>query len=455
MSKDSSAGERSNLSLHLTFFRWVAVVIWTFVVGGSMLLNSATEDESLIEVAKASARSSIDKDIIYRSWNSHYGGVFVKSKQLPDGNLYSSEGLYDDDVSTDDGASLTLLTPSIMTRQVQDLGTSFGVESGHLASLIPMNAENAPDFWEEEALRQFDWGLADEVSEVRFVDGDEYLRMMRPLTLAQDCLPCHANQGYTLGEVRGGISQRVPMAPLRAATQAHGIMIGAGHVVIWILGVGGIVFGHRRLAEQVGRRDKAEAQIRHMATHDELTGLPNRKQLLDRLERCLLRSDRSGLRTAVLFLDLDEFKHVNDTYGHEAGDMVLKDVATRLSDCIRATDVAARVGGDEFVVVLSELPGADSVARVANEVLELICVPINLPQDDVTIGASVGIAFYPDNAAAAERLIAVADEAMYEVKRLGKNGFNFASTGRMDTIPLTLTMNLPNEPARTKEAPQV
>jgi len=442
MAQNPITGTKSNLANHLTIFGWVAVVVWICVVGGSLALNLAMGEIELVAVAKASARTSIEKDIIYRSWNALYGGVYVKSEMLSARNLYSPEGLYSDNISTDGGANLTLLTPAIMTRQVHDLGVSSGVESGHLASLIPLNALNAPDLWEENALRQFDWGTATEVSSITIVDGVENLRMMRPLTLTHECLQCHVYQGYALGEVRGGLSQRVALAPLRAATRGHVYMLGGGHTILWILGLGGIVFGHRRLAEQVRRRDEAEARIRHMATHDELTGLPNRKLLIDRLKRSIDRSRRNGLRTAVLFIDLDGFKEINDTLGHEAGDRVLKEVALRFLDCTRVTDSVARVGGDEFLIVLSELPNVDSVARVANEALKLLSAPINLPQDDVIIGASVGIAFFPDDAETAESLIAVADEAMYEVKGLGKNGFNFADKGRMDTFPINLTKNV-------------
>ncbi|MBT3359832.1 MAG: diguanylate cyclase [Rhodospirillales bacterium] len=439
MAKKPTSEIKSNLSNHLTFFGWVMAVVWTLVVGGSLLLDRVMEENELVALAKASARTSIEKDIIYRSWNSHYGGVYVAREPNSASDIFLPDGLFTDKATTEDGTFLTLVTPSIMTRQVSELGSTFGVESGHLASLIPLNAKNAPDPWEEKALRAFDWETADEVSAITIENGTEYLRMMRPLVLAKECLPCHAYQGYRLGEVRGGISQRVPMAPLRVATERHLFLLGGGHAFLWLVGLGGIIFGHRRLAEQVGQRDRAEERIRHLATHDDLTGVPNRKLLLERLERSIERSRRNGLRTALLFIDLDGFKEINDTLGHDAGDAVLVEVGARLSGCIRKIDTVSRVGGDEFVIVLSDLPDTESVARVANEALELLCDPIRLAQNVVSVGASVGIAFFPDDAGSAEELICVADEAMYEVKGLGKNGFCFADKGRMDTLPISIT----------------
>lgn len=436
MKADAPPTNRSTLTGRLSSFSLGLAIVWTLVVGASFSWNWVLQEDKLAEVAKASARASIEKDVLYLMWNSRFGGVDAKT-EMKGANELLPEGQPASEVSTEDVPPLTLVTPAKMARHVQNVDVSFGVKNGHLASLTPLNGKNVPDLWEEDALREFGRG-ADEVSSIEIFNNSEFLRLMRPLILEKECLSCHALQGYQLGEVRGGISQRVPMSPLREAVAHSTNVMGAGHAVLWVLGLSGIAFGRGRLAAQIEKRERAEARVRHLANHDDLTGLPNRRLLMDRLRRSIARSRRSGLRTGLLFIDLDELKPINDQLGHEAGDTVLKEVASRLSDCIRETDTIARLGGDEFTIVLSDLPNIESVARVANEALEVLNVPMKLPQDKVSTGASIGIAFFPDDADSAEDLLKAADVAMYEVKSLGKNGFSFADSGRMDLIPINL-----------------
>jgi len=217
------------------------------------------------------------------------------------------------------------------------------------------------------------------------------------------------------------------MEPLREAASGLPAMSLIDNGFLWILGLGGIAFGRQRLTVQVERRERAEARIRHLANHDELTTLPNRNLFFERLKRSIARSNRSGLRTALMFVDLDGFKEINDTLGHDAGDKLLIEIAQRLMGTVREIDTVARIGGDEFAVIISDLPNMDVAARIANQILVELNLPFRLPQDDVDIGASIGISFYPDDGDNSEDLLRAADMAMYEVKNLGKNGFSFVS----------------------------
>ena len=132
---------------------------------------------------------------------------------------------------------------------------------------------------------------------------------------------------------------------------------------------------------------------------------------------------------AVLFVDLDGFKSVNDTYGHDAGDAVLREVAGRLGRVVRDTDTVARAGGDEFVLVLADLQARENASGVAAKTIESLAQPINVNDRQVLVGASVGIALFPADGSDVDGLIKAADTAMYEVKRAGKNGYRFAGDG--------------------------
>ncbi len=182
----------------------------------------------------------------------------------------------------------------------------------------------------------------------------------------------------------------------------------------------------RALQEEVTERRRAEEMLRHVATHDGLTDLPNRSLLMDRLNTTIAHAKRNQKKCAVVFIDLDGFKPINDTLGHDKGDIVLRETATRLNDCIRKTDTAARFGGDEFVVVLSDLNSADDAGPVAQKIIDSLAVPIEFENGAANIGASIGIALYPDHGADAETVIKRADDAMYDVKGSGKNNYCFA-----------------------------
>lgn len=161
--------------------------------------------------------------------------------------------------------------------------------------------------------------------------------------------------------------------------------------------------------------------IAHQATHDSLTGLPALRLATDRLNMALLSAARKRCRTAVLFIDLDGFKAANDSFGHEAGDRVLKEVARRLQSAVRACDTPARIGGDEFLIVLGELVEAEAAAVVADKIMAAIATPIPFMGQDLRVGCSIGISLYPDHADNAAELRRLADTAMYWVKRRGKN----------------------------------
>lgn len=175
----------------------------------------------------------------------------------------------------------------------------------------------------------------------------------------------------------------------------------------------------------VTERVLAEEQVWHNAHHDPLTGLPNRRLFLDRLDQEVKHANRSSLPLALLFMDLDGFKGVNDSLGHEAGDRVLCDVAKRLADCVRADDTVARLGGDEFTVILTGAKQRKDVEHVAQTIIDAIAAPFKTAKQPIRISVSIGISLYPQDACTPADLLQAADQAMYTAKESGSNRMCF------------------------------
>ena len=168
--------------------------------------------------------------------------------------------------------------------------------------------------------------------------------------------------------------------------------------------------------------------LTHLAHHDELTQLPNRNYFTENLQQALASAKRHGRRVALLFLDLDRFKIINDTLGHASGDKLLQLVAERLKRSVRLEDTVSRIGGDEFTVILREINHSDDVARVANKIIQQLSLPIVINSREVVTSTSVGISLFPDDADNAENLIKAADSAMYQAKERGRNNYQFYSS---------------------------
>jgi diguanylate cyclase (GGDEF)-like protein/PAS domain S-box-containing protein len=182
---------------------------------------------------------------------------------------------------------------------------------------------------------------------------------------------------------------------------------------------------NRRLEAEIADRRQAETRAQHLADHDALTGLPNRRLLEDRLTQALALSQRNRKQTAVMFVDLDRFKIINDTLGHAAGDLVLKEVAERLVNQLREVDTICRMGGDEFVVVLPEIKRSSDAANVAVKILETVSQPFSVQDRELHITPSVGISVFPDDGRDTDTLIRNADAAMYHAKETGRANYQF------------------------------
>jgi diguanylate cyclase (GGDEF)-like protein len=176
--------------------------------------------------------------------------------------------------------------------------------------------------------------------------------------------------------------------------------------------------------EDITELKRLQDQMAHLAHHDQLTGLPNRFLFLDRLNQILHHSKRRDTTFAVLYLDLDNFKAVNDTYGHAVGDQLLVAVGQRLLGCVRESDTVARLGGDEYTILLSDIRGIPDVERIADMILQAIHNPFVLGTVECTVGISIGIAQFPLDGVEADPLLSAADMALYKVKNSGRGGYH-------------------------------
>jgi diguanylate cyclase (GGDEF)-like protein len=188
---------------------------------------------------------------------------------------------------------------------------------------------------------------------------------------------------------------------------------------------GGKVTHHIAIFSDITHRKETEQQLEFLAYHDPLTRLPNRLLLRDRFDKSAATSLRNKTTTALLFLDLDQFKNVNDTLGHEIGDQLLLGVAERLGDCVRDTDTISRLGGDEFVILLNDMQNIGMIAAIAQKVLENLATPFDIDGHILGTSFSIGIALYPDDGTDFDTLLKLADAAMYYAKDCGRNTYRF------------------------------
>jgi len=188
--------------------------------------------------------------------------------------------------------------------------------------------------------------------------------------------------------------------------------------------------GYLAIKEDISQQKVYEEQLLKQANYDSLTGLPNRMLAMDRLKHAILQGHRRGDAVALLFVDLDNFKQINDTLGHECGDYVLKKAAERFHGCLRDCDTAARFGGDEFLLILSELQGREDVKPIVKRVLDAFSLPFEVEGKRFLVTASIGVAMCPEDSVSSSELLKKSDNAMYQAKNMGKNNYRFYEKDR-------------------------
>lgn len=204
--------------------------------------------------------------------------------------------------------------------------------------------------------------------------------------------------------------------------------------------VGGKLNGVIVTFSDITERKKAEAEMVRQTHYDRITGLPNRMLFMDRLEQAIKQAHRTGFQLALMFIDLDRFKEVNDTLGYDKGDVLLKEAARRLLDCVRECDTVARLGGDEFAVVLGDIEDPNSIEHVAQDIVQKIAQPFVLDNEFAYISASVGVTLYPQDSDDLEGLLKNADQAMYSAKTLGRNRYSHFTPSMQEAEQVRMRM---------------
>lgn len=231
------------------------LLVWTAITAVSLAWNLLEIRRDALTQARTNARTSYSRDLVYRRWAAGHGGVYVPITEDSPPNPYLSH-IPERDIETPSGKRLTLMNPAYMMRQVYELRDEVYGVKGHITSLNLLNPDNSPDPWEKKALEAFHEGET-EVSSVEDIDGAPFMRLMRPLIIEERCLKCHASQGYKEGDIRGGISVSVPLAPYWAALPARSMPVFAGHGVIWLLGLIGLGVGTQGVRRREDERKRA------------------------------------------------------------------------------------------------------------------------------------------------------------------------------------------------------
>lgn len=253
--------DRSDVAMKSRIGQYTRIVLaaWTVVVVSSLAWNARQVSRDTLELARLQARVGHGKDVVYRRWNATRGPVYVAETKDSPANPYLAH-MPERDIVTPSGTRLTMVNPAYMTRQIHEMAERTSGVRGHITSLKPIRGENAADSWETEALKAVHEGRK-EVSQVRTMDGRDYMRLLRPLVTERGCLKCHAAQGYKVGDIRGGISVSIPMAPLWSMKRRYIAALASGHVFIWLVGVVGIAIGSGRLRASRKVIEQKNAQL--------------------------------------------------------------------------------------------------------------------------------------------------------------------------------------------------
>lgn len=302
-----------------------------------------------VNTAKAYLATVVD----IREWNAGHDGIYVFADKV-EPNPYLKDPLRD--LETSEGYLLTKLNPAYMTRLLGEVTLENSGIGFRLTSLWPINPDNAPDDWEKEALEIFEQGEQSEWYEAG-INSDKQLRYMEPLYLTEDCLDCHGDQGYEVGQLRGGLVVSLSYEPflLIQRSQMKSVIIRYA-IFAFILLASASVFTGKTLSDERKKRNYA-VQLEQLSRIDELTGLLNRRALMDELDRSIQSAIDGNSPLSIILFDLDDFKLVNDNYGHLVGDLILKHSAAIVQGNVRGVDSVGRFGGDEIMVVLPGLSG--------------------------------------------------------------------------------------------------
>ena len=402
---------RTGLLSLLRYSQLVALAVIVAIVVALSLLYRGVLFDSMVQ-SETHASVALSKAFANAVWSSHAGFV-ARAASLEGATLAGRPEVADLD------SDLRRLADGLPVVKVKIYDLSGLTVYSTDARQIGQSAQNNPGF-----LRARDGYPASNLTHRSRIDSWEGEIADRHILATY--APVHV---YDAAPVEAVIEIYSDVTPLVEAAQASqwkilGAVFGAMALVYALLQLL-LARYERLLREQERERAAQEERIRHQAYHDALTGLPNRASFTEHLEEAMRRAKRAGWPLGLLFLDLDLFKRVNDSLGHDAGDRLLRVAAERIRRSVREADMLFRMGGDEFTVLLEDLRGPEEAAMVASRVLEAMAEPLSVAHHEIAVTASIGIALYPRDDTVGERLVKSADTAMYRAKELGRNRYAF------------------------------
>lgn len=355
--------------------------------------------------------------VITRQWSAKHGGVYVKvgPDTVINPYLLQIPGLKVV-IKDQDGIEYTMKNPALMTRELSEIAETKGIFKFKITSLNPLNPTNRADTFEQTALGVFNQGQKEYFAFVE--DGDKvFFRYMAPLITEKACLKCHAQQGYKEGDIRGGISVSIP-----ATAMLEQINENRYFIILIAIAIVGLIYAIIRYVARVFIVDlnRAEQQLREIASRDFLTSLLNRREAYRQIHDEIARAERNQRPVGFILFDIDHFKRLNDSYGHNAGDEVLKQLAVKLMAALRDYDIACRYGGEEFLVVAPET-GPDETFKLAERLrLTIEATDFRADTQIISITVSVGVSHFQQGDSI-EKVISRADSALYRAKDRGRN----------------------------------
>jgi diguanylate cyclase (GGDEF)-like protein len=398
--KEARLYKKFMISVSLT----IVVVVSGIYFGMAVRTRQLIDAENLVQ-----ARTLLNSILLTRKWNSDYGGVYIEKKQGVQSNPY----LKDPDIQATDGRVFTKKNPALMTREISDYAVKEGRFVFRITSLKPLNPANAPDSFEAGALKMFEKG-ATELSRNEIIDGRAHFRYVAPLYVETSCLQCHIEEGYKEGEVRGGISVSFDIENSRSKLRFNNFMIALFALTSTAFLSGLVYFYTSKLMQRISA---ALRQIEQMAISDSLTGTFNRHHSMTRFGEEFEKAKREQTDLGCIMIDIDNFKAINDKYGHQTGDEVLKEIAARLKHSLRVYDILGRYGGEEFLIVL---PGMNS--EKTRRLAERIRIHLKeSPICNLKVTGSLGSSCFQKDDSSIDDIIKRADEGLYRAKHLGRD----------------------------------
>jgi diguanylate cyclase (GGDEF)-like protein len=392
-------------------------VIITLIFSAIFIFIDKSTSKLMMQRVREQAVTYIDLINHAKTWNFNYGGVYVEKKNNVKSNIYLKGLGKNPDVDCGNGRTFTIRNHAIMIAEFSQSSEHQDGVKFRMVSLKPLDPANTPDRFEQNAFTYLNTSRL-EYSDVVQSAGGPIFRYVAPLFADSSCLECHLGPEIKLGAILGAISVSIPIQQLVIETNQRRLIILLSAVILIGFLISITYFLTYRLAADL---EKAQTQLQTMALTDELTGLNNRRQVMARLEQEFQRAIRVGETICLISLDIDHFKRINDTYGHQFGDVVLKRVSERMKSSLRPYDIVGRVGGEEFLIVAPTTPPEEAVAlaqRIITAVHEETFVE---GATKINVTASAGVAVSGPGVAEVEDLIRKADQAMYQAKVEGRN----------------------------------